>query len=710
MKKIIFVVLTLQMVLLSVLLVTLEKRQSRQQLLYNDVTMMSIDTDGAKGDVATKIIDSANKLDLTIAVYIHPDEKTQKIVTNDVSLGGRIPINDVKLTKPTDFISSQKTIESQQKGQFALFDQTLRLDISLMKDNRNYQPSSLYYLFTTNKKTLDQFKTVLTKEGMSVNEGKIDAQAQMWLQHLSQQWDWVLLNLLVSIALCVVLLHDGFLQQRTRYLLSLQGYAKGKIWWYGIKRLRGPLLYSFLVALCFIVVWQFSQSGSVFIDKVLLIVSFTAVLILFSSIVIIGLTVLFDKQALDSVKGKRPVKRLFILYLCLKICFLTLIAGLVHVYVSNQAMLTSALEETADWKKMRGIYTPEQSYVGQENRAISAKSGQKLKKLYEAMQPLGGYLMASNDFKLDDGVDEKAFLAEKDVSLINPDERKVILDLNYLKRHPLKGSIQYEDIVAAVNWDKRVRNVLVPQKFKVREAEIKKIFLEDFVSSRIDVMDYYNDFLDLPRTTEKAADLSVNLIYIDDDNDYFSYGNGIPLLLPNAFATIETGNITPLDYSWYFSGNVYFEAKGDPYATIFPAIQKSKTEGLVRSVASVYNRKGFIIQLLNENKAKLALFLGLLIGSSLLLTYTLTALYFRRYQRRIVIMYCHGYNYWKMHYPFLRLLIILNGLLFAVLLLTTKMVIIGSFLCYVTLEFALVYGFHRLFEKRQLAKSLKRGS
>ncbi|ODJ57000.1 hypothetical protein [Brochothrix thermosphacta] len=379
MKKIIFVVLTLQMVLLSVLLVTLEKRQSRQQLLYNDVTIMSIDTDGAKGDVATKIIDSANKLDLTIAVYIHPDEKTQKIVTNDVSLGGRIPINDVKLTKPTDFISSQKTIESQQKGQFALFDQTLRLDISLMKDNRNYQPSSLYYLFTTNKKTLDQFKTVLTKEGMSVNEGKIDAQAQMWLQHLSQQWDWVLLNLLVSIALCVVLLHDGFLQQRTRYLLSLQGYAKGKIWWYGIKRLRGPLLYSFLVALCFIVVWQFSQSGSVFIDKVLLIVSFTAVLILFSSIVIIGLTVLFDKQALDSVKGKRPVKRLFILYLCLKICFLTLIAGLVHVYVSNQAMLTSALEETADWKKMRGIYTPEQSYVGQENRAISAKSGQKLK-------------------------------------------------------------------------------------------------------------------------------------------------------------------------------------------------------------------------------------------------------------------------------------------------------------------------------------------
>lgn len=128
------------------------------------------------------------------------------------------------------------------------------------------------------------------------------------------------------------------------------------------------------------------------------------------------------------------------------------------------------------------------------------------------------------------------------------------------------------------------------------------------MSSRIDVMDYYNDFLDLPRTTEKATDLSVNLIYIDDDNDYFSYGNGIPLLLPNAFATIETGNITPLDYSWYFSGNVYFEAKGDPYATIFPAIQKSKTEGLVRSVASVYNRKGFIIQLLNENKAKLALF------------------------------------------------------------------------------------------------------
>ncbi|ANZ94225.1 hypothetical protein BFC19_01645 [Brochothrix thermosphacta] len=155
MKKIIFVVLTLQMVLLSLLLVTLEKRQSRQQLLYNDVTIMSIDTDGAKGDVATKIIDSANKLDLTIAVYIHPDEKTQKIVTNDVSLGGRIPINDVKLTKPTDFISSQKTIKSQQKGQFALFDQTLRLDISLMKDNRNYQPSSLYYLFTTNKKTLD---------------------------------------------------------------------------------------------------------------------------------------------------------------------------------------------------------------------------------------------------------------------------------------------------------------------------------------------------------------------------------------------------------------------------------------------------------------------------------------------------------------------------------------------------------------------------
>lgn len=708
MKKIIFVVLCLQMTLLSVLFITVAKQQSRQQLLYDGVTIMSLNTTEVAGDVSSQIIAAANQTNITLAVYIHPDKQTQYILTNDVTLAQRLSIKIPEFTNTNAFISSQQTGEALQKGRFRLFDQSLLLKIYPIEGNQNYQPSGLYYLFTTDQSQINQFTALLTPLGISVNPGMIDTQAQLWMQQLLQHWDWLLLNLLVCLALVVIILHDGFVQQRTRYLLSLQGQSKWQIWLYSITRLRWPFVSAVLLTICLCLLWQWSQVGTAYsltvIGLCLLAIALTGSVFMF----LLSLISVLNQGVLADVSGKRPVKRLFALYLGLKLCFLALMAGLAHVYVLNQTVLTTALAETADWEKMRGIYTPVQSYVGQDKRKIEATNSSKLKNLYEEMRLQGGFLIVSRDYLPTDSRDEKTFLAEHNPRRINPDERKVILDLNYLTRHPVTS--QAHSIADEVIWDENVRNVLVPQQYKYREAELNRLFLADFTFGRVDLMAYYEEFSGLPITAHNTADLAVNLIYVDDKQPYFSYGNDLPLWLPNAFAIVETGNTSPLDYSWYFSGNVYFEAHGDPYATLFPAIQRANTEELIRSVSSVYHRKGFIIQLLNENQVKIGLFVALLIGSSFLLTYTLTALYFKRNQRRIMIAHCHGDSYGQIHRRFFTLLLSLNGVLLVVIALQADVNVLVSFCCYVLLEALLIYGLHRYYEKRQLAENFKRGS
>ncbi|EAG7250512.1 bacteriocin immunity protein, partial [Listeria monocytogenes] len=68
------------------------------------------------------------------------------------------------------------------------------------------------------------------------------------------------------------------------------------------------------------------------------------------------------------------------------------------------------------------------------------------------------------------------------------------------------------------------------------EKDIKNTFLDYFYFQKVEVANIYNKALDLPAVALSKEDLSVNIIYAENNQDYFSYDSNT--------GDFRTGNIT----------------------------------------------------------------------------------------------------------------------------------------------------------------------
>ena len=92
---------------------------------------------------------------------------------------------------------------------------------------------------------------------------------------------------------------------------------------------------------------------------------------------------------------------------------------------------------------------------------------------------------------------------------------------NYLKYNFTKT--KYESIKDKVNYNENVLNILVPEELKKYENEIYENYLYDFYMKNVEIENLYNESLNLPMNTSKESDFKVNIIYIDNNQGYFTY-------------------------------------------------------------------------------------------------------------------------------------------------------------------------------------------
>ncbi len=64
-------------------------------------------------------------------------------------------------------------------------------------------------------------------------------------------------------------------------------------------------------------------------------------------------------------------------------------------------------------------------------------------------------------------------------------------------------------------------NIIVPNSKKGLEKDIKNTFLDYFYFQKVEVANIYNKALDLPAVALSKEDLSVNIIYAENNQDYF---------------------------------------------------------------------------------------------------------------------------------------------------------------------------------------------
>ncbi|HEL8826505.1 TPA: bacteriocin immunity protein, partial [Listeria monocytogenes] len=142
----------------------------------------------------------------------------------------------------------------------------------------------------------------------------------------------------------------------------------------------------------------------------------------------------------------------------------------------------------------------------------------------------------------------------------SPEGNSVEIDFNYLKLNPIK-SIKGQNVEKEAIISDKVLNIIVPNSKKGLEKDIKNTFLDYFYFQKVEVANIYNKALDLPAVALSKEDLSVNIIYAENNQDYFSYDSNTGDFrtgnITDPIAIVYTGNIDSSSIGAHVTSSVY---------------------------------------------------------------------------------------------------------------------------------------------------------
>ncbi|MEM5670873.1 hypothetical protein AAHB59_26460 [Bacillus cereus] len=175
----------------------------------------------------------------------------------------------------------------------------------------------------------------------------------------------------------------------------------------------------------------------------------------------------------------------------------------------------------------------------------------------------------------------------------------------------------------------------MPEKLKEYEKEIYKNYRKHFYFQKVEVDNIYNEELGREKNNTKEQELNINIIYVKNNQDYFTYDSTIKAedknLIRDPIAIIDTGIFNQSFYLSYVASEFYFKTNSEqPYDSIRATITKNEAQSTIQNITSVYDRLAFEIQNLKTEKENLLIAMIILIVSNFLITYNTISSYYEK--------------------------------------------------------------------------------
>ncbi|PNZ77227.1 DUF1430 domain-containing protein, partial [Staphylococcus microti] len=361
---------------------------------------------------------------------------------------------------------------------------------------------------------------------------------------------------------------------------------------------------------------------------------------------------------------------LIAMYMVISVIAIVLVTISTTQIISNDKDYQKQKISIKHWNFTKDHYGTIVHHVGQLKSDDIDKAVNIKMKSYFLSDENNGFIVDMENF-INDGHYLYEYNEEKNAD-IEPDGKTVIIDENYLRKHP-KKTIQGDNVIEHLKKDSKIQNILVPVKFKQYKKDIIENFKENFT--------FHKNIGHKRKDIDPSLD--INIIWVKNDVDYFTYnaeigGTKNTILAP--IAIVETGNIDPLNYQHYFSTAYYFKSHlDDPYETIHEGLKKHKLDGVIQSAYAVYDTK---VDIVKELKAEIYKYTGLALLTSItfiITTLTFIQIYFKSYQFQIFLKRSLGYSYWSIHKWMLLFLVMLHVLMGSLLLTSHNIIAISVF-------------------------------
>ncbi|MBM7645994.1 putative ABC transport system permease protein [Scopulibacillus daqui] len=715
MKKIIYFLLTFQMIILSLYGLQFFKENKMNKLLYKGHTSILLNFDKPRkhsyhyGDYLQKLGD---KYHTPISKYVFKDDHHLIIYTSDPSLKGQIKLKEGQLPEPHSeaFISNFKSSHSKESGVFPRSDPKTDIVIKRITQTQNLGADGIYYLSTQNEQLINKLIKDINDNVASVKI--LDTYHSNVLPPNLILWANLLL---VSLCLVISVIHYALSRNRDIAILRINGHRS----WHILKHMFLSLLpvfsMSILSSYCTLSVYYIFINGLNYFGTLSLLFILVLLAGFFSiavPLLIVTAWLINDMKTIDIVKGRKRYAVVLVLHGILKVVFLVFLLLSIYQLAEKSSLLKHDLEGLSVWNKTKNLYTTAVSYTGENDRSKEYDTSKRMKKFYFEMQKKDGFIMEASNYDKLDNQYIYDLNSEGENARLSPDGKSVTVDENYLKYNPIKTNGNADNTMKRIVHKDYVRNILVPYSLKKYESQIKKNFLSDFYYKKVEVENIYNKSLNMPENKTKMSDLKINIIYVDDNQKYFTYDSSIKPAdknqITDPIAVVETGNIDGSYYLSYISGCFYFYSKqNDAYGDILPIIRKSNAGSSIQNVVSVYDQHGQEIQQLKQEKTSLLLMAIVLILSSFMITYNLVASYYEKNKYTLYIKKIFGYSGLKRNNKFLMAIFLVNFIPVAILgLLKGDIVFLTGIIIFI-LEMILVFGFDKMLSRKAFNSIIK---
>lgn len=184
-------------------------------------------------------------------------------------------------------------------------------------------------------------------------------------------------------------------------------------------------------------------------------------------------------------------------------------------------------------------------------------------------------------------------IPDKEEYITSPGGADITIDTNYLKVNPIKFVIPTEK--EQINVDSNTLSLLVPQKYKKYEAEIKQNYLSDLKFKLTE---------DPPIGKISLDKVNIQVLYVKNRQKYFTYNTFygkladenmvedpiVVVVNPKLMDGLFWGNILTMNGGLFIDFDK--EAKGEPFDLIKQDVKDSGLNGILNFTLSVFKERG----------------------------------------------------------------------------------------------------------------------
>lgn len=652
MKKIIYILFTIELLIVSLLGLNIVKDNEINNMLYNDTTSISIVFKNYKKlnkNYSDWIKEIADKNSVIISKYIFNNNEKLSIYTTDLNLNNKIKLKSGSLPKinSNEFISNTNTSNNNQVGKFSTLGKDTSILIRDFGKVSEVGEGGIFYISTQNEDTINNILKELNGDG-SILVAKIHdkyTDSNLYLNPL-------IIRDLILTTLCFLatIVHYTVSKSREVAILRLNGYSKLDIIIRVIKNIFKIMSLSSLTALLIYIIYTFK--ANIGFKSVMYFIIFSTICILiniFISILIVSFNNRNSKYVL-ALKGKKSYKFINMMHFILKFVFVLFLILSINSCILNYNMLQTQLNNLSEWDKAKDVYNLTLKDTGE--KSLSKEEvirNSKIREFYKNLEDeKEAFLIDTTNFET---LSNGSYMYEVNSKGKNTDisqyGKNIRINKNYLKINPIYSS--GKEILDLINYDDKTINLLVPKKLHNYENEIKKEFRELFYFEKIEVENMYNGELGMALNRTKKSDLSVNIIYVDNNQSYFTYNSFVMddnrNLIDDPIAIVDTNNIDDSFYLSYISRCVYFKSKKlDALSDIGHIIKNQDVEESIKSLHAVYNEYGLEIDKLEKALSSEIFTIIIIAISNLMITYNIVVSYYERNKYKLYIKKLFGYT------------------------------------------------------------------